>query len=110
MSFKVVDEPTFSRKVTVQVPVDGGFRKETLDATFRVLPLEKFTEYNLNTEAGSRSFLQAVIVKLDDIAGDDGKTLPYSDELRDRVLGLPYARIALSRDYFEAVGNSKAGN
>lgn len=34
--FKVDSSQTFSRVVTVHVPVDGGFREETLKATFLV--------------------------------------------------------------------------
>ncbi|MDZ4136031.1 MAG: hypothetical protein U1D06_10645, partial [Paracoccaceae bacterium] len=39
-----------------------------------------------------------------DLGAKAGKAIPYSDEVRDRVLALPYARIALARTYFAAVG------
>ncbi|MEX2480196.1 MAG: hypothetical protein WD928_04975 [Gammaproteobacteria bacterium] len=108
--FKLDANPTFTRSVEVLVPADGGHRKETLSATFCVLDVEEAGRYDLYDRQGTRDFLERVIQRLDDIAGEDGKPVPYSDAVRDQVLALPYARLALARAYFEAVAGAARGN
>lgn len=108
--FKIIENPTFTHTVRVMVPIDGGHREETLKATYKVLTTDEVNGYDLSDSASSRDFLRTALVKLDDIADADGKPIPYSDEVRDQVLALPYARIALGRGYFEAVSKARTGN
>jgi hypothetical protein len=107
--FTIQDDPQFTHTVKVQVPVDGGFKAQEFKATFRVVPPEETDRHDLHTTEGSTAFLRRVIVSLDDI-GADGQILPYSDELRDRVLARPYARTALATTYFKAIAGARAGN
>jgi len=108
--FKLAANPTFSHVVRVQVPIDGGHAQETFRARFRVLPAERAAEFDFGNEAGTRDFLVAAIDHLDEIADEQGHLLPYSDELRDRVIGLPYVRQALLNAYLTGVAGAAAGN
>ncbi|MEX0841715.1 MAG: hypothetical protein WD039_05460 [Xanthobacteraceae bacterium] len=108
--FKISEKPTFTHVVKVLVPVDGGHREDTLRATYRVLPIDEVKKIDLDAADGATAFLRAVIEKLDDIADHDGNAMVYSDELRDRVIALPYCRAALAQGYFDAVSKAKAGN
>ncbi len=108
--FKIADNPTFTVTVPVFVPTDGGHRKETFKATFAVVPTDEVARFDLADEKSTREFLARAIVSLGDIAGEDDQPIPYSDELRDRVLSLPYARLALARAYFDSVTKVRAGN
>lgn len=108
--FKIVEEPTFTHTVKVKVPIDGGYRDETCKATYRVISPELSDTYDLKTTDGSTEFLRAVLMKMDDIADAQGQPLEWSDEVRDQVLKLPYARAALAGAYFGALNGAKKGN
>lgn len=108
--FRLQANPTFTHRVRVSVPVDGGHREETFKATYRVLAIGEAEEFDLSTTEGSADFLRKAIVSLDDIAGEDGQPLPYNDELREQCLRIPYVRQALAKTYFEAVAKARVGN
>ncbi|MFD1342880.1 hypothetical protein [Litorisediminicola beolgyonensis] len=108
--FKVLSQPTFSHQVRVMVPVDGGHEEQTFRATFRVLTESEAKKHDAKTGPGIRSFLRTAIVKLDELVGEDGKELSYSDQLKDRLLDMPYVRIALLQTYSDAVSKAATGN
>lgn len=108
--FTVTKEPRFTHDVTARVPTDGGFREETCKATFRVIDPEEAGAFDLMTTEGSTGFLKRVVVRIEDIADAEGKPIEWSDDVRDAVLRLPWARSALARTYFSAVAGAKAGN
>jgi hypothetical protein len=108
--FKVLSEPTFTHSVDVMVPSDGGYRKETLKATYKVIAASSVANHDLSSPEGTLAFLQQAVVKLDDIADEAGAPITYSDAVRDQVLDLPYARRALMEGYLAAVTKAKAGN
>lgn len=106
---KVNREPTFTHEVSVMTPVDGGHVEEKLKVTYRVLPTERAAKFQ-DDEEGNREFLKAILVKLDDLVDDKNEPVPYSEELRDRLLGMPHIRRALQAAYFAAVSKAKTGN
>lgn len=108
--FIVTDNPTFTHTVEAMVPTDGGHEKQGFRVTYNVVAGEAYEKCDLSTREGSDDFLKKVIVKLDDIAGADGKPLPYSDALRDKVINLPWARRAIVKGYFAAVNKEAEGN
>lgn len=110
MAIKLVAERKFTHRVKVQTPVDGGHKEETLKVTYRVLDAVAVEAFDLATTEGTTDFLREVISHLDDIVGEDNAPIPYSDELRDEVLKVPYIRAALGRGYFEAIGKGRKGN
>ena len=108
--FKVTDDPTFTHRVTIMVPVDGGHAEQTLQTTFRAIPDEEADGFDLNEVSGIKEFLKRIIVSMDDLAGADDKPMPYSDGLRDKLLELPYFRLGNVRAYSAAMTKAKAGN
>lgn len=106
--FKIAKEPTFTRKVTICVPVNGGHSNQTMDVTFRVVPTDKLSD--LNGNEGQVEDLKAIIVSLDDLVDDGGQPVPYSEAIRDQLIAVPYVRIALLQAYIEATTKAKAGN
>lgn len=108
--FKLDPEQTFRHKVVAKVPVDGGYRSDEFRATFRVVPVDKMAQFDLHDGPSSTEFLKHAVVHLDDVAGVDDAPIEYSDELRDQVIALPYARVALVRAYHEAVSGALLGN
>ena len=108
--FKIATETTFTHPVKVMIPVDGGHEAADFRAKFLVLPSDREKDFDLATAEGSNGFLRAILVSADDVAGDDGEALPWSDALRDRLLQVPFVRTALTRTYFRAVQKAAEGN
>lgn len=108
--FIVTADPQFTHTVKVRVPVDGGFREETVNATYRVVPIEELEGFDLSSTDGSTAFLKRAIARLDDLVDEAKKPVDYSDELRDRIINTPFVRVALVRDYFAATGGVAKGN
>lgn len=108
--FKFDADPTFTHTVKAMVPVDGGHEVQSFKVTYGVIDPEEFEKLDLNTREDSDAFLKRIVRRLDDIAGADGNPLPYSDQLRDGVLKRPWARSAIVRGYFEAIGKAATGN
>lgn len=106
--FKVTSVPKFTHPVKVFVPSDGGHVEQTFKATFIVEDVEKLSE--IQDEGGQKAVLQRVVCHMDDLEGDDGQPVPYSDQIRDQLIGLPFVRFALFLTYVEAVTKAKAGN
>jgi hypothetical protein len=108
--FIVIDNPTFTHTVEAMVPTDGGYEKQAFKVTYNVVAGADYEKFDLATREGSDEFLREVIASLDDIAGADGKSLPYSHTLRDKVINLPWARRAIVSGYFKAVQKEAEGN
>jgi hypothetical protein len=50
------------------------------------------------------------VTHFDDVEDEDGKALPYSDGLRDRLIGLAYVRVALINAYTAAMMGARVKN
>lgn len=109
--FKVTTNPTFTHVVKISVPVDGGHDEQTLKATFKVLPLDQLVEDpELDMSGNQVKSLRQVLVSLADLVDDQGNPVEYNDDLRDRLIGVPYVRIALMQHYIQAMTKVRLGN
>lgn len=108
--FVLTPNPTFTHKVAVRVPIDGGFRDEEFRATFRVLGTDELVKFDLTEAAGASNFLRAVVSETFEVSGPDDQVLPYSDALRDKLIDIPFVRNALVTAYFGGVSAAKQGN
>lgn len=108
--FKVDKTPTFSHTIPVNVPVDGGHEKQTMRVTFRLVDDETTAKHRTDTMAGQKEFLRLAIVKIDDLADPKKEPISYNDDVRDSILGLPYARNALLKGYSDGIVPGLLGN
>lgn len=110
--FTLIDQPEFTHDVTVVMPADGGFTEHTFKARFKLLPADEIEKFPMSQSfsAVNATFLREVIVRLDDLQGEDKELIPYSDDLRDRVLKSPPAQMALMQTYLTAISKVKQGN
>lgn len=106
--FKVTSEPVFTHEVKVMVPVDGGFEAQTFKARFRVMDVEQLSD--VQDEGGQKAVLQKVVAGMEDLVDEAGEPMPYSDDLRDRLIGVPFVRIALFTAYLRGVTKAPEGN
>lgn len=106
--FKIAKEPTFTRTVTVCVPIDGGHSNQSMKVTFRVLSTDQLS--TLGGNEGQIEDLRRLIVSMDDLVNEADEPVAYSDPIRDQLIAVPYVRLALLQSYIEAVSKAKAGN
>lgn len=92
---------TFTHPVKVYVPSDGGHVEQEFKATFRVVDTDKIS--SVDTLESETDLLKEIVVGLDDIVGDDGEKLPFSNELRDKLIALPFVHRPLLTAYLAAV-------
>lgn len=84
--------------VTVRVPMDGGETQEQrFTARFRFVPEEALLACG-ETVKGAKEALRMVFVGL---GKDEG--VPFTDELRDRMIDPPWVRLALNATYRQFV-------
>ncbi len=108
--FVVTANPSFTHVVKVRVPIDGGFADQSFKATFEVMPTDEAKQFDLSDGEASGAFLRKVLINMDDLVDGQNQQVPYSDAIRDQLLGLQYVRAALARTYFEGVSGASLGN
>jgi len=108
--FTVVSEPMFVHPVTAMVPVDGGHEEQTFKAKFRVIGIDEAKGFDFHTAEGETLFLRRAIIELSELVDGAKNPVTYNDAVRDQVLRLPYAKLALMRSYIDGVGKAKSGN
>ena len=108
--FQIATKTTCKWPGTVLVPQDGGKRgKQTFTAEFALLPDERSRALR-NGEISDDDFLREVLVGWSGVADADGADLPFSDEARDRLIAIPYVRVALIEAYFDFVAGGRRKN
>lgn len=108
--FKIVQNRTFTHDVTATMPVDGGYRDETMKVTFNYLPTDEVAEFDLATPAGTTDFLRAIIARMDDLVDEREQPVFYTPIIRDQLLKASNVRQAILAKYFEAVTKAPEGN
>lgn len=108
--FNVLENPTFTRPVKVQVPKGDSVEEQVFKATFNALDEAELEGLSMATADETKDFLRRAVLSMDDLAGEDGKPIPYSDEIREAVIAKPYARIALMGAYHLGMNGLLPGN
>ncbi|MBN9078187.1 MAG: hypothetical protein BGN87_06220 [Rhizobiales bacterium 65-79] len=105
--FNIDSEPIVRARVEIRLPDQ---EPQDFFTTFRVLDIDTFNGFDLSDPEGSKAFLSAAIVDMDEIVDRGGAAVPYSEALRDRLLNQPVVRAALARAYHKEVGEACRGN
>ncbi|SMH42504.1 hypothetical protein [Mesorhizobium australicum] len=106
--FNVDEEPTFTG--TAKLPPSVGKEPETFTADFRALPIDTFSAFDFSNPDDVKAMLEQSIFNLGDIIDAKKQPVPYSEELRARLLNNPITRAALFRAYVETIGVASRGN
>ena len=107
--FKLV-QATFQREITVKVPVDGGFEKQTMKVTYNALPISETEELVNSEQADIKAYVQKMVNRIEDVADAEGKPLEWNDGLRDQLLDVPFVFTAVLDGYKEAMAGARAKN
>ena len=79
---KISSCPEWTHDVTISVPVDGGFENQTCKVRYRLLDETAIEPTDATNVA---VLLRNVVVRMDDIADEEGRPLTWNDALRDRL-------------------------
>lgn len=108
--FNVLNNPTFTRDVPVQVPSGDGFDEQSIKATFKALPDDEADAFDVSSKDGVKAFLRAAVVCLSDLEDEKGKPVAYSPEILESLLSRGYVRLALLTTYTRAQVQALTGN
>ncbi|EEW59764.1 conserved hypothetical protein [Ruegeria sp. TrichCH4B] len=108
--FNVEETPSFTRTVKVKVPKGEGHEEQTFKAAFNVVDDEVIEGVPLQNTAEVKKVLRKMLTGMEDLANTAGEAIPYSDEIREKILKLPYVRIALIAAYYDGVTDQRSGN
>lgn len=108
--FKLIDDLKFTHTVPVNVPAHEGHDEQTLEATYRVIGDDKLATYNMADTAQMKAMLREIVVSLDDIVGADDQPVPHSPELFEKMIDVPFVRLALVKGYYRGVYSTQLGN
>lgn len=108
--FNVIDTPKFSRPVTVKVPQGDGYLEATFKGHFQVIDEDAYSSLTIGAVEEIKDFLRQCWIGADDLIGEGGKPVAWSEALRDQMLGRAYVRVALVGTYLDTVSSLRPGN
>jgi len=109
--FKLTNKAEFTHNVPVSLPCDNGFEEVELRTRFRVLSKADFDRLGSPTTIDEQTeFLNAIVVRFEDVADDDGNLLPADDSLKSTLLDQPAIRLALQIHYATALIGGRRKN
>lgn len=108
--FKLLQNPEFDHTVKVQLPVNGGHEAQTFTGRFRALSISDTEQHNTLTTEGTNQYLRAIFVGWEGVSDDQGEPVQFNDANRDRMIDLPFVRMALLETYNAAMMGAKRGN
>lgn len=108
--FNITTRPEFTRTVEVRSPEGDSVRTDTFQATFRWLPSDELEQFDDATTDGIKGIIRAVLVRCDDLVGEDDKPLDWSDDVLEALLTWSNVRLALLLTYNKAWVEEKRGN
>jgi len=99
---------TFSRKVTVKVPVDGGYDKQDFKVTFKVMSAS--TARELKTGAEIEKWLHEAVIRVDDLVDEKGAELDWNDSVSAQFWELPFVFDPILDAYKNAMIEARTKN
>lgn len=105
--FKVT-QGTFTRKVTIKVPVDGGTEKQDFKVTFQTMPASAARELKSGEEI--EKWLHDAVLRIDDLVDEDGETLDWNDAVAAQFWDLPYVFDPILDTYKAAMVEARTKN
>lgn len=105
--FHIDDRPEFD--CTVPIALEG-VERQSITVRYRALANSEIELFDLRTAEGTTDFLHRVVARVDDVVDDDGKPVPFTPALLDRLLDLGWVRQPMVRSYFAALAGARLGN
>lgn len=107
--FKITNDRTYTWTVNVPMPAEGKIVEQPLDVTFHVLDESEISKLMTEQLRPSLPLVERALVKA--VVGDEtGKELPWNDDVKSRLLALPYVVSALATAYLSSVYGGRQKN
>ena len=111
--FKIIQNPSYTWPVTVDLPTDGGkTEKATFDAEFRRLTQTRVDEIRQAVERGEMrdsDLAREALVGWAGVVDADGQ-VPYSEKARDQLLDIPMVSTAIVMALLGSLNGAKRKN
>jgi len=108
MAFKRAVTPTFSTKVTVNVPNDkGGYDKSTFTAKFKRPTNEEREDLR---KLSNEELVRRQLVGWDLVDADTGEAVPFSTEEMEALLTIEPTAWSTALAFWETVNGARAKN
>lgn len=111
--FKIVQNPTYSWPVTVELPTDGGkTEKATFDAEFKRLTQSRVDEIRQAVERGEMrdaDLAREALVGWSGVVDENGQ-VPYSEKARDQLLDIPMVSTAIVMALLNSLSGARRKN
>lgn len=107
--FKLV-KAEFQREVEIKVPVNGGFKIETIDVTFVALDFGDGEELLTADDMQLKEYVRRTIVKIDGIVDENDKPVEWNDEVAKQVLNIPYVFSSIHETYQRTMSEARVKN
>ena len=102
--------PTFTRTATFRIPSGRGFDEQTCEVSFAALTITELNGYDVAEPAGLKALLERVVVGLEEVVDGNGAAVPYTPELRARIIDHDWGRQGLYRAYVIGRQQAAEGN
>lgn len=106
--FRLVESREYWWPVTVLIPDNGGASRGEFRARFRVLPIERISDKDLEL----RALVRDAFVGFDGVGDGDGRALEDTEETRARMLSDPHVMRGLVTALAESLApqQDRSGN
>jgi hypothetical protein len=103
-------KPLFNTTVTFRVPSGDDVLEQSCRVTFEAIDNSEQDTFDLATPEGTKGFLVRVIRSIGDVVDHNREPVPYTEELRDRLLDKPWSRSRLVAAYARGLTVAAEGN
>ena len=109
--FKVIKNPTFTAKVNVSVPTEGGQISSSFTGRFKAISVTEAEKFNLLSGDGTTEYLRAIFIGWgEDLVDEDGQPIAFCDAARDELIDIPFVRVGILNSFNAAMMGAKRGN
>jgi hypothetical protein len=107
MAFVLKKVASYKWPVTVEIPSDGKFEKQTFDAIFKKMSRSAFNDL---VDKGDDALVDGILEGWDGITDEDGKELAFSQKAKKELVDDPHVMKAIITAYAESITGAAAKN
>jgi hypothetical protein len=107
MGFKYTKVTSYKWPVTVELPDNGQYKKETFTAIFKKVGRRSFEDLD---DAATESLIFDVLLGWEDITDEDGKPIPFSEDFKTELLDDTYFLRGVMAGYLDSLQGAPAKN
>jgi hypothetical protein len=107
MAFVLKKVASYKWPVTVEIPNEGKFDKQTFDAIFKKMSRSAFNDL---VDKGDDALVDGILEGWDGVKDEDGKELAFSQKAKKELVDDPHVMKAIITAYAESITGAAAKN